>query len=170
MNLQDFIRRFSRNTDTVSALVASVGSEQASWRPAPDKWSIVEVVNHLCDEEREDFRMRLGMVLHKPGEEWPPIDPQGWPVERKYNERDLGESLERWLGERKNTIEWLERLETPNWDASYMHPQLGTIRAGDLLTSWICHDFLHICQLGRLQYEYIKHLAAPYSSAYAAPL
>jgi len=44
-------------------LTKDINTELAIWKPAPDKWSILEVVNHLYDEEREDFRQRLELVL-----------------------------------------------------------------------------------------------------------
>ena len=170
VNVQDFILRFTRNADAIGALAAGVEPEQARWRPEPDKWSITEVINHLYDEEREDFRMRLDITLHKPGETWPPIDPPGWAIERKYNERDLAESLERWQSERAKSIEWLGRIEAPDWERAYEHPKIGRLTAGDLLVSWLCHDFLHIRQLGRLHYLYAEHVAAPHSPAYAGPV
>ena len=61
------------------------------------KWSTLEVVCHLYDEEREDFRQRLDIILHRPEAKWPPIDPVGWVSARKYNERDLAQSLAEFL-------------------------------------------------------------------------
>ncbi|MCB0058173.1 MAG: DinB family protein, partial [Caldilineaceae bacterium] len=60
-----------RNAQRIAALVAGVPDEQARWKPDAESWSILEVVNHLLDEEREDFRVRIDYTLHRPGEKWP---------------------------------------------------------------------------------------------------
>ena len=52
------------------------------------------IICHLQDEEREDFREHLDLILHRQSEDWHMIDPQGWVVERKYNEQDFAEMRE----------------------------------------------------------------------------
>lgn len=59
MNHQQVITRLAANRAVFQALATGVGETQARWRPAPEKWSFLEVVNHLHDEEREDFRRRI---------------------------------------------------------------------------------------------------------------
>ena len=81
MNLAYAIDRLNQNAVAIQALV-TVDEAQARWRPAPDEWSILEVLSHLVDEEREDFRQRLDYTLHRPGEAWPATDPPGWVISR----------------------------------------------------------------------------------------
>ena len=80
MNLNYFINRLSENRQVFEGLLRGVNAEQARWKPSPEKWSMLEVVNHLYDEEREDFRLRLELTLRNPDEPWLRIDPQGWVV------------------------------------------------------------------------------------------
>ena len=75
MRLHDIIERLRANVDVFDALTRGVSEEQSRWKPATDQWSILEVVNHLADEEVEDFRHRLDLTLHRPGEHWPPSLP-----------------------------------------------------------------------------------------------
>lgn len=167
MNLAPFILRLRHNARGFEELVRGVSDEQARWKPAPDHWSILEVINHLGDEEVLDFRTRLDLVLHKPGEPWPGIDPEGWAVERRYNERDLQESLARFLTERRASIAWLEGLVAPDWNRTYPHPSMGELRAGDLLASWLAHDLLHTRQITRLHFQYLAQSLPEYSTTYA---
>ena len=158
----------ARNAERIGALVRGVSPEQARWKPDPDSWSILEVVNHLYDEEREDFRVRLDIILHHPDQPWPPIDPPGWVTERKYNERDLEGSLSHFLAERRRSLEWLDTLDVPDWEASYEAP-FGLIRAGDMFASWVGHDGLHSRQLVELHRAFILHSGEPYALDYAGP-
>jgi len=164
------IRQLAHNAETIRGSVAGVGEEQARWRPTADDWSILEVINHLYDEEREDFRQRLEYVLHwpddQPSEMPPPIDPQGWVMARGYNQRDLAASVQNWLGERQQSLAWLNGLAAPNWERSYRHPA-GSLRAGDLLAAWLAHDFLHLRQIVELHYAWAKHISEPYQLEYA---
>jgi hypothetical protein len=57
---QDFaLARLTANVETVAAMVRGAPEAQARWKPTPEAWSILEVVCHLGDEEREDFRPLL---------------------------------------------------------------------------------------------------------------
>ena len=168
MNLDYFIARFSANRQVFASLLRGVTDEQARWKPSSDKWSMLEVVNHLYDEEREDFRARLKSLLEDPQQEWAAIKPQQWPVERRYNERELAASLDNFLKEREESLAWLKGLSEPSWENRYTHPR-GTLSAGDLLASWLAHDFLHVRQLARLHWQYVGALADPYQTAYGGP-
>lgn len=169
MNSTELAVRLAANAQVFRHLLADVPPEQARWKPAPEKWSLLEVINHLADEEREDFRTRVDLTLHHPGEPWPSIDPQGWVVAREYDRRDLGASLQDFLRERARSVEWLRSLEQADPAATYQHPKFGPITAGDLLGSWLAHDLIHIRQMTRLHYEYLAQRVAPYSLGYAGP-
>ena len=166
MKLEFYVNRLTHQPAVISSLVERVGAEQARWKPAADRWSMLEVVNHLYDEEREDFRPRLDSVLHRPGEPLPPIDPPRWAIERRYNERELRESLARFLEERQKSLAWLGTLRQPNWENVHQLPH-GPIKAGDILASWAAHDLLHVRQLAKLHWEYVNQQSAPYETRYA---
>jgi hypothetical protein len=150
-------------------LLADVPAEQARWKPAPEKWSLLEVASHLADEERDDFRTRVDLTLHHPGRAWPSIDPPRWAVERRYNERELEPTLHDFLRERARTVEWLRSLGRVDPEAAYLHPAFGRVPAGELLASWLAHDLIHIRQMTRLHYEYHAVRSAPYGLGYAGP-
>lgn len=166
MDIEYFATLMAENAARIRALVRGVSEQQARWRPDPDSWSILEVVNHLLDEERQDFRVRLDYTLYRPGEPWPSIDPGGWVTERAYNQQDLDDSLAQFLSEREASIAWLRTLAGPDWDATCEAPW-GPIRAGDLFAAWVAHDLLHTRQLVELHWAYTVAELEPYSVDYA---
>lgn len=168
MDLNYIINRLRDNCGVFEGLVRPVGFEQARWKPSPDKWSILEVVNHLYDEEREDFRQRIELVLADPAQRWPPIDPRGWVTARSYSEKDLNDSLNNFIVEREKSLVWLRGLREPTWPSRHEGAN-GILSAGDLLASWLAHDFLHIRQLTRLHWQYLGAIAHPYQTLYAGP-
>lgn len=166
IQLEYVIAQLIQNAKTIEQLVNNTDESQARWKPDDTSWSILEVVNHLYDEEREDFRARVDHVLHRPELPAPPFDPVSLVTERAYNQRDLTESLNNFLQEREQSIVWLRSLEQPNWQSTYV-AEWGSITAGDILVSWGAHDLLHMRQLFELQYLYYAQQIAPHDIGYA---
>ena len=154
------------NADRIAALVRGVNQDEARWKPDRTTWSFLEVINHLHDEEVEDFRVRLDIILHNPEKPWPPIDPEAWVSQRRYNQRDLEASLKSFLDSRAASLEWLHGLGNPDWDATYQAPW-GVMRAGDMFVAWVTHDQLHMRQLVELHRLRTADMARPYRLDYA---
>ena len=155
------LRRLESNVPVFQGLLRDVVEPQTTWKPSPEKWSLIEVINHLADEEIEDFGTRLRLLLEDPLQEWPPIDPNRAVVERQYAAKHLKESLDRFVHARRTSVAWLKGLEQPDW-------QLGSqLRAGELFASWLAHDLIHIRQINRLHYEFLTSCATSFSVAYA---
>ena len=53
MNLLHFSDRLTANIDVIRGLLNAVSEDQARWKPQPEKWSLLEVINHLADEEAD---------------------------------------------------------------------------------------------------------------------
>lgn len=166
MELDRFIVQMADNTGMIHALAEGISDEQARFKPDPDSWSILEVINHLLDEEREDFCVLLDLALHRPDEPRPRITPGAWVTDRRYNERDLGKSLQYFVAARDASQVWLRGLSSPDWDATYQAPW-GLIRAGDIFAAWVAHDLLHTRQLVELHWAYTTSQLEPYSTEYA---
>ncbi len=152
----------------LEAQFRGVELELLRFKPAPETWSMLEVLVHLWEEEHLDFRPRLASTLEDPERQWVTIDPEGWVAQRRYNERHPAEALEGFRTERATSLAWLRGLEAPAWDHVYSHP-MGKIRAGDLMVSWLVHDHIHTRQVANLRCLWLPRHAEPYSTRYAMP-
>ena len=161
------IDRLAAGAPAISALIADLPVAAVTSQTDPPRWSVLEILCHLRDEEREDFRVRIDFTLHRPGESWPSIDPQGWVTERGYADEVPADVLAEFLIAREESLRWLRRLAEPSWDTAYEHPSLGRLTAGDLLASWAAHDLLHLRQLTRAVFALVGTAAAPHGTAYA---
>jgi hypothetical protein len=170
VDLPACIAALERFPAMLRAVVAGLTPEEARRRGPKDAWSILEIVNHMADEEVDDFPRRLRLILEDPQQDWPPIDPEGWAKQRDYQSRDLAESLERFERQRRESVAWLRSLENqnppPDWSKSHTS-KFGTMAAGDMLASWLAHDMLHLRQIAKRLYELGEIRAGGYSSAYA---
>jgi len=166
MNLEFFANQMANHAGTIQCLTLGISLKQSRWKPNPQAWSILEVINHLYDEEREDFRVRLDIILNDSDRPWPPIIPQGWVTGRLYNQRDLAQSVDNFLQERRKSLAWLRGLEAPDWQVSVTAP-FGKLSAGDIFAAWVAHDLLHLRQLVELHWAFTLQAARPYQVNYA---
>ena len=174
MEFQTLYQELSQSTEMIRVLLAGIGAEEARGKPSPGKWSILEVVCHLYDEEREDFREHLDFIistslnasLHRQNKEWHPIAPQAWVKLRKYNEQDFGKMKGKFFRERTKSLAWLKSVKNADWEFAYKS-KFGSMRAGDMFTSWVAHDNLHIRQLVELRRWHIERNSKPYKIHYA---
>ncbi|MGZ9224386.1 MAG: DinB family protein, partial [Anaerolineales bacterium] len=73
---------------------------------------------------------------------------------------------EKFLAERKQSLEWLRGLANPNWETTYTS-QYGSVSAGEMFACWIAHDNLHVRQLVGLRRVKIENITKPYIIEYA---
>ena len=166
MEFKTLYQELVNSTEMIQALLVGISQEEAQFKPAPESWSILEVVCHLHDTEREDFREHLDFILHRQSEEYHVINPQGWITERKYNEQNFVEMQEKFFAERKKSFEWLKKISNSDWDITY-NSQYGSVNAGEMFSCWITHDNLHIRQFVELRRARIENITKPYPIEYA---
>lgn len=166
MEFETLYRELTNSTETIRSLLAGITQEEVQFKPTPETWSQLEVICHLYDEEREDFRARLDSILHRPDEEFHVINPQGWIIERNYNAQDFEQTKENFFAERKKSLEWLNGLSTKDWNITHTD-KYGSVTAGGMFSCWVAHDNLHIRQLVELRRARIEMITKPYPIEYA---
>jgi len=159
MDYHYIINELSRNKKVIKELLSGLNEDLYLWRPAPDKWCLLEIICHLFDEEREDFKTRTKILLDTPALELPSIDPTGWVISRKYIEQNYAHMLSIFLIEREKSVQWLQSLKYPQWDSAFHHPKFGKMTAMLFLSNWLAHDYLHIRQIIALKFNYLKQHA-----------
>ena len=158
MEVNYIIRQLDLNKRALEQLLKVKSLEEATWKPAPDKWCLLEMVCHLVDEEVEDFRVRAKTALYPDQYDLIPIDPVGWVQSRQYAAQDYEEKVAEWLEEREKSLHWLQSLEHPNWHSALEHPEMGPISAMRFLANWLAHDHIHIRQALKIRQAYLEHI------------
>jgi uncharacterized damage-inducible protein DinB len=166
MEFKTLYQELSYSTEMIKALLARISQEEAQIKPNVESWSILEVVCHLYDVEREDFREHLDFILHRQNEKYHEIDPQKWITERKYNEQNFVEMQKQFFAERKKSLEWLKTISGADWETTYTS-EYGSVSAGEMFSCWIAHDNLHARQFVELRRNLIERMTQPYDIQYA---
>lgn len=104
MNYDNINNKLEASTSTFGSLMGNISEEQAQWKHSADKLSLLEIVNHLYDEERGDFRQRIKNIFKDLEKEWALMAPAEWVTERDYGIKDIKKSLNNFLEERENLL------------------------------------------------------------------
>jgi hypothetical protein len=59
INIDKVIKQLTNNAEIVRALVEPISENQANWKPDQETWNMKEVMEHVYNEERIDFRKHL---------------------------------------------------------------------------------------------------------------
>lgn len=167
MNAESIVKRLEFFPRVIDAVTSTLDPADASWKPAPQHWSILEVCCHLLDEEKEDFRPRIRSTLEDASRPWPPLVLDDVSSKRAYLSRDLRQTVSDFARERAASIAWLRGNLASDWSTSYQHPKAGPLRAGELLACWAAHDALHLRQIARRLHELAGRDSDGHSLKYA---
>lgn len=155
LSLDYYISQFNKNLDVITGIFNGASEELYSWKQEDDKWSLLEIICHLVDEEKEDFRRRLQFVVNREEGQPPGINPVAWVSERSYASQDYKGKLDAFIDERKASLDFLETINPEDLNNFYIHPKLGNLDGHHFLNNWLAHDYLHIKQATRLKYDYL---------------
>ncbi|MFK8101378.1 MAG: DinB family protein [Saprospiraceae bacterium] len=149
------IDQLSQHEKLFQNLLQNQAAELYQWKAAPTRWSLLEIVCHLYDEEIEDFRSRVEICLTNPNATLPSIDPEAWVKDRNYAQQDYATILAKFLSARVENVNWLRQVKSANWENASQHPIFGPRSAAFFLSNWLAHDYLHIRQILSVKHGYL---------------
>jgi hypothetical protein len=130
-------------------LIKGVSTAKLRKRPAPDKWSVSEIVAHLADVEIvAGFRMRL--ILGAPGTPIAAFDQDAWVISLHYEKRVPSKSLEHFRMAREANLALLKSLTPEQWKHYGMHAERGQESIEHFVRLIAGHDLNHLQQIERI--------------------
>jgi hypothetical protein len=133
----------------LASLVKRLGKKQLSYRAAPGKWSIAEILAHLADTELVcGWRMRL--ILGQNGTPIQAFDQDAWAATFNYSRRDPQTSLATFSVLRQNNLTLLKSIPKPLWENYGMHQERGKETITQIVRMFAGHDLNHLRQIEEL--------------------
>ena len=127
-------------------LIEGVPAATLRRRPAPDKWSVSEILAHLADGEIVGaFRIRF--ILGSPGSPIVAYDQDAWVASGHYDRRDPRASLEQFRVVREANLALLESLEPEQWKQYGIHSERGQESIERIVHMFAGHDLNHLKQI-----------------------
>jgi uncharacterized damage-inducible protein DinB len=144
------VDQLSATPEILRLMMAPVSDEQARWKPAPDRWSIAEILAHLSHVEAHYFRAGIELLTTQNNPTVEPYDQNAWDAAGAYAGREPEESFAHWEEQREDNIAFLEGLEESSLRRAGRHPELGRVTVSDYLNEWAHHDLGHVRQIAEL--------------------
>lgn len=156
-NLIDSIAILERTPSSLQALLSGLPDVWIHATEGEDTWSPYDVIGHLIHGERTDWIPRTRHILSQTPQPFEPFDRFAQFKESKG--KSLEELLETFESLRKNNIKELKAMNLKEEDFLLpgIHPSLGEVTLGQLLSTWTVHDLGHIAQISRVMAKvYVK--------------
>jgi len=128
-------------------LFDGLSEQDAVWKPATDRWSLAEVMEHLSHVEGHGFRSRIDQMLNTTLPEITEYDQEAFARAGQYSGRDFEDSFAHWEDQRESNVEFLRSLKDDILPREARHERLGIITIAELLNAWAFHDMGHLRQV-----------------------
>lgn len=126
--------------------IRGLNKKQLTKKPAPDKWSITEILAHLADAEIVGA-WRLRHILCSNGAPIQAYDQNAWASTFAYARRDAGHSLEFFRVLRENNLAMLKALPKELWENYGQHQERGRESVAHIVRMFAGHDLNHLGQV-----------------------
>ena len=129
-------------------LMRELSEDDARWKPAPDRFSVAEVLAHLSHSEGHCYRLRVDRFLSEDMPEFASDDAQMYLD--LYKDADAEDSFDHFEEQRETNVEFLRTLPRSAGERRAMHQEAGEITLQQMLHEWAMHDLGHIRQIAEL--------------------
>ena len=134
--------------EILRGLMAGINGEDARWKPAPDRFSIAEVLAHLSHSEGHCYRLRLDRFMT---EDRPELEPDEAQMHLDlYRDADPEDEFDHFEVQREDNVEYLRSLPVEVGERKAIHQSAGEITLNQMLHEWVLHDLGHIRQVAEL--------------------
>jgi len=133
----------------LAATIKGLDKKKLNKRPAPDRWSITEILAHLADAELVgSWRMRI--VLSQNGAPIQAFDQDIWASTFGYRKADPKRSLGTFLMLRENNLAMLKKLPKELWENYGQHSERGQEKISHIVRMFAAHDLNHLGQVEQI--------------------
>jgi hypothetical protein len=149
---KDFLDLQQQTPGIIAQLIDGVSAQQLGQRPAPDKWSIVEILAHLAEDELTSSWRYRQMIEHD-GTILAGFDQELWSRLGSYSGWNATEAFQLFRLLREANLRMLASLKPEQWERSGNHVERGKLTVRELARHMAAHDINHIQQIERLLAE-----------------
>ena len=146
---KDALGVLQSTADRLRTIVRTNAAAALRRKPAPGRWSPVEIMAHLADAEIV-FSYRLRMIVARNGVAIQAFDQNEWAANLRYDAIDPEESVELFDATRRANLSLLRRIDPSRHENYGMHSERGRETVSHLIRLYAGHDLNHLGQLERM--------------------
>lgn len=144
------LSQIATTPEILRLLMANISEEQSAWKPAPDRFSIAECLEHLSHVEGHCYRARLEKILAEDKPSIDAYDQNAFYAEGIYSGRDAEDSFAHFEEQRDDNVVLLSTLDTDSLTRTAVHARDGLVTLDHMLNEWAFHDLAHVRQIAEL--------------------
>ena len=143
----DILSKLQETPKAVAAVLRGAPDDLLRRKPAPDKWSMLEILCHLRDVEQL-FVERYGKMANHDRPQLRMINQDALAAALRYNADEPAVALREFQALRIETVALLSALAQQAWQRVGVHPKRGDFSMAANAVMHVAHDANH---LGRLR-------------------
>jgi uncharacterized damage-inducible protein DinB len=143
---KDALKIQASSAARLARLIRNVPPVKLRKRPAPEKWSVAEILAHLADTEFA-IGFRLRSILGTPGCPTAAFNQDAWASGMDYSRRKVRESIDDFRAVRKANLDLLNHIRPEQWKDYGMHSERGQETIEHIVRLIAGHDLNHIAQV-----------------------
>jgi hypothetical protein len=161
----EIVEALKSSSQAFQEAVAGVSDEAATLSPGPERWSILQVVEHVVVAERGQFgalqRSRLSEKSLENPEKEAMIRARGASRLNRYESPErarpsgrfpsLAQALDEFIAAREETIRFAAEHEENLYFRQAMHPMFGAVNGYELLLIMAAHTRRHTEQIAEIR-------------------
>jgi hypothetical protein len=133
----------------LASLLRGRNRKQLMRRPAPDRWSVAEILAHLADAELA-ISWRLRQVLTNNAISIQAYDQDLWARTFDYSRRDPRQSLANFRTLREANVALLKSVPRKLWENYGVHQERGNESVNHIVRMVAGHDLNHLQQVEKI--------------------
>ena len=143
------IESYGQAYQLLTNAISRYPQEMWQWKPAPEKWSIHEVIIHITDSEVNSY-VRCRRFIAEPGSGVYGYDENKWDQALGYHQQSVDEALELFKLLRRSSYLLIKDLPDDIWQtATVQHSENGLVHFEEWLSTYEEHIPVHIRQMER---------------------
>lgn len=149
--LKMHIQEAEKSPKQIAAAVSGLPDKTLRYKPAPDKWCILEILAHLADMEIL-YAYRLRQMLADKNPVIAPIDQDAWAQHLGYMESSPAELIAQYGLNRHATLQLLRRMKPGDLEKFAHHPERNRpVTVAEYVGMMSKHGPNHLAQIENLK-------------------
>jgi hypothetical protein len=149
VNGKDPLTIQAQTAKELERLIDGASPSRLHRRPAPGKWSVVEILAHLADVEIV-ISWRIRAILGAPGTPIQAMDQDAWVTAGHYDKRDPRKAVEVFRVLREMNLALFKTLTREQWKHHGIHSERGAETVEHIVCLYAGHDLNHIRQVEQI--------------------
>lgn len=155
--LKKHIETAEKSPKQIALTVSGLPDKVMRYKPAPDKWCILEILGHLTDIEIV-YAHRLRQMLADNKPQIAPMDQDLWARNLGYMDVPAPELIALYGLNRHHNLRLLRRMKPADLEKSAYHPEIKRdVTVAEIVEQMAGHGLNHLEQIERLK----KQAVAP---------